>query len=206
MLLVNPFVKASDCSILVRTLFEENVVSEVKHFKGGNVSKRSAYGSVKEVVDKGERLELLNWSKLAKKFVRRDVRGFKCGKKKIHVWVSNSAKPLAFVPPHSICISQRLQKVVQQYGDIDVFTTSFRPLKVTLYGLLERVFMKLVIYAKTNEVLGLHVRGEDAPEIVQGFAIAIKAGLTKADFDATVAIHPSAAEEFVIMRTPTRKI
>ncbi|TKY72810.1 Glutathione reductase [Spatholobus suberectus] len=98
------------------------------------------------------------------------------------------------------------KQVVQQYGDIDVFTTSFRPLKVTLYGLPERVFMKLVIYAKTNEVLGLHMCGEDAPEIVQGFAIAIKAGLTKADFDATVAIHPSAAEELVIMRTPTRKI
>ncbi|TKY66563.1 Glutathione reductase [Spatholobus suberectus] len=78
--------------------------------------------------------------------------------------------------------------------------------QATVSGLPEWVFMKLVICAKTNEVLGLHVCGEDAPEIVQGFAIAIKAGLTKADFDATVAIHPSAAVEFVIMRAPTRKI
>ncbi|KHN03841.1 Glutathione reductase, chloroplastic [Glycine soja] len=98
------------------------------------------------------------------------------------------------------------EQAVQQYGDIDIFTANFRPLKATLSGLPDRVFMKLVVCAKTNEVLGLHMCGDDAPEIVQGFAVALKARLTKADFDATVGIHPSAAEEFVTMRTPTRKI
>ncbi|XP_027362997.1 glutathione reductase, chloroplastic [Abrus precatorius] len=98
------------------------------------------------------------------------------------------------------------EQAVQQYGDIDIFTASFRPLKATISGLPDRTFMKLVVCAKTNEVLGLHMCGEDAPEIVQGFAVAIKAGLTKADFDATVGIHPTAAEELVTMRTPTRKI
>nr|ABB89041.1 glutathione reductase [Vigna unguiculata] len=98
------------------------------------------------------------------------------------------------------------EQAVQQYGDIDIFTADFRPLKSTLSGLPDRVFMKVVVSAKTNKVLGLHMCGEDAPEIIQGFAIAIKAGLTKADFDATVGIHPSAAEEFVTMRTPTRRI
>ncbi|GMN48903.1 hypothetical protein TIFTF001_018074 [Ficus carica] len=98
------------------------------------------------------------------------------------------------------------EQAVEQYGDVDIFTANFRPLKATLSGLPDRVFMKLIVCVKTNKVLGLHMCGEDSPEIVQGFAVAVKAGLTKDDFDATVGIHPTAAEEFVTMRTPTRKI
>ncbi|KAJ7972711.1 glutathione reductase [Quillaja saponaria] len=98
------------------------------------------------------------------------------------------------------------EQAIEKYGDIDVFTENFRPLKATLSGLPDRVFMKLIVCAKTNKVLGLHMCGEDSPEIVQGFAVAVKAGLTKAAFDSTVGIHPTAAEEFVTMRTPTRKI
>uniref|UniRef100_A0A6N2MAI4 Strictosidine synthase conserved region domain-containing protein n=1 Tax=Salix viminalis TaxID=40686 RepID=A0A6N2MAI4_SALVM len=98
------------------------------------------------------------------------------------------------------------EQTTKEYGDIDVFTANFRPLKATLSGLPDRVFMKLIVCAKTNKVLGLNMCGEDSPEIVQGFAVAIKAGLTKEDFDSTVGIHPTAAEEFVTMRTPTRKI
>lgn len=98
------------------------------------------------------------------------------------------------------------EQAIKEYGDVDIFTANFRPLKATLSGLPDRVFMKLVVCAKTNKVLGLHMCGEDSPEIVQGFAIAIKAGLTKTDFDATVGIHPTSAEEFVTMRTPTRKV
>uniref|UniRef100_A0A7N0ZRW0 Glutathione reductase n=1 Tax=Kalanchoe fedtschenkoi TaxID=63787 RepID=A0A7N0ZRW0_KALFE len=98
------------------------------------------------------------------------------------------------------------EQAIEQYGDIDVFTSNFKPLKATLSGLPDRVFMKLIVCAKTNKVLGLHMCGEDSPEIVQGFAVAVKAGLTKADFDSTVGVHPTAAEELVTMRTPTRKI
>ncbi|KAF8394335.1 hypothetical protein HHK36_020543 [Tetracentron sinense] len=98
------------------------------------------------------------------------------------------------------------EQAIQEYGDIDVFTANFRPLKATLSGLPDRVFMKLIVCAKTNKVIGLHMCGEDSPEIVQGFAVAVKAGLTKADFDSTVGIHPTAAEEFVTMRTPIRRI
>ncbi|OIW12634.1 hypothetical protein TanjilG_24567 [Lupinus angustifolius] len=98
------------------------------------------------------------------------------------------------------------EQAVQQYGDIDIFTANFRPMKATLSGLPDRAFMKLIVSAKTNEVLGLHICGEDAAEIVQGFAVAIKAGLTKSAFDATIGVHPTAAEELVTMRTPTRKI
>ncbi|KAK4767214.1 hypothetical protein SAY86_014964 [Trapa natans] len=98
------------------------------------------------------------------------------------------------------------EQAIQQYSDVDIFTANFRPLKATLSGLPDRIFMKLIVCAKTNKVLGLHMCGEDSPEIMQGFAVAIKAGLTKADFDSTVGIHPTAAEELVTMRTPTRKI
>ncbi|KAK3036865.1 hypothetical protein RJ639_031483 [Escallonia herrerae] len=98
------------------------------------------------------------------------------------------------------------EQAVKEYGDIDVFTSNFRPLKATVSGLPDRVFMKIIVCAKTDKVVGLHMCGEDSPEIVQGFAVAVKAGLTKADFDATVGIHPTAAEELVTMRTPTRKI
>ncbi|PIA31505.1 hypothetical protein AQUCO_04900066v1 [Aquilegia coerulea] len=98
------------------------------------------------------------------------------------------------------------EQAIQEYGDIDVYTSNFKPLKATLSGLPDRVFMKLIVCAKTNKVIGLHMCGDDSPEIVQGFAVAVKAGLTKADFDSTVGIHPTAAEEFVTMRTPTRKI
>ncbi|KAL6007337.1 hypothetical protein ACLOJK_032834 [Asimina triloba] len=99
-----------------------------------------------------------------------------------------------------------VQKAIQKYGDIDVYTANFRPLKATLSGLPDRVLMKVIACAKTNKVLGVHMCGEDSPEIIQGIAIAVKAGLTKADFDATVGIHPTSSEEFVTLRNPTRKV
>jgi glutathione reductase (NADPH) len=86
------------------------------------------------------------------------------------------------------------------YGEVDVYRTSFRPLKATVSGRDERVMMKLVVDAKTDRVVGAHMVGEAAGEIMQGIAIAIKAGAKKADFDATVGIHPTAAEEFVTLR------
>lgn len=88
----------------------------------------------------------------------------------------------------------------KKYGEVDVYRTSFRPLKATVSGRDERVMMKLVVDAKTDRVVGAHMVGADAGEILQGIAIAIKAGAKKADFDATVGIHPTAAEEFVTMR------
>jgi glutathione reductase (NADPH) len=89
-----------------------------------------------------------------------------------------------------------------QGRDIDVYKTTFRPMKFTLAGREERTIMKLIVERATGKVIGAHMLGPDAAEIIQGLAIAIKAGARKADFDATVAIHPSAAEEFVLMREP----
>ena len=89
-----------------------------------------------------------------------------------------------------------------RHGDLDVYRASFRPLKHTLSGRDEKTMMKLVVERSGQKVVGAHMVGLDAPEIIQGIAIAIKAGATKADFDATVGIHPTAAEEFVTMRQP----
>jgi glutathione reductase (NADPH) len=84
---------------------------------------------------------------------------------------------------------------------LDVYRTDFKPMKHTLSGRDERTMMKLVVDRATDRVIGAHMVGADAPEIIQGLAVAMKAGATKADFDATVGIHPTAAEEFVTMRT-----
>ena len=86
-------------------------------------------------------------------------------------------------------------------GDLDIYRARFRPMKATLSGRAERMLMKLVVCAKSQRVLGCHIMGPDAAEIVQMAAIAMRMGATKADFDATVALHPSAAEELVTMRT-----
>ena len=91
----------------------------------------------------------------------------------------------------------------EEFGMIEIYKTSFRPLKHTLSGRNERVFMKLVVRGKTREVVGAHMIGPDAAEIVQALAIAVKAKLTKEQFDATMALHPTTAEEFVLMRTPS---
>jgi glutathione reductase (NADPH) len=90
----------------------------------------------------------------------------------------------------------------ERYGAIRVFRSEFRPLKHTLGGSDERTLMKLLVDAASDRVVGLHMVGPEAGEIVQGFAVAIRAGATKAVFDATVGIHPTAAEEFVTMREP----
>jgi glutathione reductase (NADPH) len=88
----------------------------------------------------------------------------------------------------------------RQYHEIDVYQARFRPMKNTLSGRGERTFLKLVVDAKSDRVVGCHMLGPDAPEIIQGLAIAVKCGATKRQFDQTVGIHPSAAEEFVTLR------
>jgi glutathione reductase (NADPH) len=90
----------------------------------------------------------------------------------------------------------------EKFGQVRIFRSEFKALKHTLSGSGERTLMKLVVDAATDRVVGLHMVGADAGEIVQGFAVAMKAGATKAVFDATIGIHPTAAEEFVTMREP----
>ena len=89
-------------------------------------------------------------------------------------------------------------------GPVDIYVTKFTPMRHTLTGRARKSMMKLVVDQATQRVLGAHMLGEDAPEIMQGLAIALVMGATKADFDRTIGIHPTAAEEFVTLRTRTR--
>ena len=96
------------------------------------------------------------------------------------------------------------QQAREQVGAIQVFRSDFKPLKHTLSGNTERTLTKLIVDAQTDRVLGLHMVGADAGEIVQGFAVALKCGATKAQLDATIGIHPTSAEEFVTLRQISR--
>ena len=92
----------------------------------------------------------------------------------------------------------------ERFGDIAVFVARFTQLKHTLAGNSEKTLMKLIVDKASDRVVGAHMLGPEAGEIIQGLAVAIRAGATKADFDSTLGIHPTAAEEFVTMRTQTR--
>ncbi|GAB4177442.1 MAG: glutathione-disulfide reductase [Thalassobaculales bacterium] len=105
-----------------------------------------------------------------------------------------------FSQPNVATVGLSEERARRERGEIDVYATRFRPLKHTLSGRDERSFMKLVVDRRSDRVLGCHMVGADAPEIIQGLAIAVKMGATKAQFDATVGIHPTAAEEFVTLR------
>ena len=89
-------------------------------------------------------------------------------------------------------------------GPVDVYVAKFTPMRHTLSGRNRKTMMKLVVDHATQKIVGAHMLGEDAPELIQGIAIAVVMGATKADFDRTIGIHPTAAEEFVTMRTRTR--
>jgi glutathione reductase (NADPH) len=93
----------------------------------------------------------------------------------------------------------------ETFGEISVFRSEFKALKHTLSGSTERTLMKLIVDQASDRVVGLHMVGAEAGEIVQGFAVALKAGATKAVFDSTIGIHPTAAEEFVTMREPVSR-
>lgn len=94
------------------------------------------------------------------------------------------------------------EEAAEEFDAIDIYRSSFRALKHTLTNGKERTMMKLIVDRASDRVVGLHMVGPEAGEIIQGFAVAIKAGATKSDFDATIGVHPTSAEEFVTMRTP----
>ena len=97
------------------------------------------------------------------------------------------------------------EQAIEDGHKVQIFESSFRPMKLTLTECQERTLMKLVVDVDTEKVLGCHMVGPEAGEIVQGLAIALKAGATKQHFDETIGVHPTAAEEFVTMRTPVKR-
>jgi glutathione reductase (NADPH) len=108
-----------------------------------------------------------------------------------------------FADPNLATVGLSEDKARERHGAVEVYKTSFRALKHTLGTREERIFMKLVVDARSQRVLGAHMIGPEAGEIIQGIAIAVKLGATKAQFDATIGIHPTAAEEFVTLREKT---
>jgi glutathione reductase (NADPH) len=105
-----------------------------------------------------------------------------------------------FANPNVATVGLSEEKARERFGAVDIYKSSFRGLKLTVTEKKERTFMKLVVDRATQRVVGAHMIGADAGEIIQGMAIAVKLGATKAQFDATIGIHPTAAEEFVTMR------
>ena len=105
-----------------------------------------------------------------------------------------------FANPNLATVGLSEESARERYGAVDIYKTSFRALKLTMGEMQERTFMKLVVDRASQRVVGAHMIGADAGEIIQGVAIAVKLGATKAQFDATIGIHPTAAEEFVTLR------
>ena len=106
-----------------------------------------------------------------------------------------------FTTPEAATVGLTEAEAKEKYGEaVKVYRSKFRPMYYTLPGKQEKTLMKLIVETKGNKVVGAHMVGDSAAEIIQGVAIAVKMGATKADFDATVGIHPSSAEEFVTMR------
>ncbi len=107
-----------------------------------------------------------------------------------------------FCQPELATVGLSEQDARHKFGTIDVYKATFRSMKYVFSGRDERILMKLVVDQASNRVVGAHMVGVGAAEIIQGIAIAVKCGATKTDFDATIAIHPSVAEEFVLMKQP----
>jgi glutathione reductase (NADPH) len=107
-----------------------------------------------------------------------------------------------FCQPNIGTVGFTEEQARERFGEITLYKSTFRPMKHTISGRDEKTFMKLIVDTASDRVVGVHMMGPDAGEIIQGIAIALKAGATKATFDTTIGIHPTAAEEFVTMREP----
>lgn len=111
-----------------------------------------------------------------------------------------------FSQPNVGTVGLTEDQAVAKYGKLRIYTTNFRPMKHSLSGSGERAFMKIIVVDATDKVVGVHMVGADAGETMQGIGIALKCGATKAQFDSTIGIHPTSAEEFVTMRDVSRVV
>lgn len=111
-----------------------------------------------------------------------------------------------FSQPPLATVGLTEEAAIEKFGDIDIYTSSFRALRNTISGNPGKTFMKLIVDVASDRVIGMHMVGYDSAEIMQGMGVAVKMGVTKAQLDSVVGIHPTAAEEFVTMRSVSRKI
>ena len=105
-----------------------------------------------------------------------------------------------FCQPNIATVGLSEEQARARYKNVDVFVSNFKAMKHTLSGRDERTFMKMLVDKDSDRVIGVHMVGAEAGEIIQGIAVALKAGAKKSTFDQTIGIHPTAAEEFVTMR------
>jgi glutathione reductase (NADPH) len=126
------------------------------------------------------------------------------GKRKVDVDYTNIPTAV-FSQPEVGTVGLTEAQARAMYAKVDVYKADFRPIKATLSGSQSRILMKLLVDGSTDRVLGCHIVGPEAAELIQVVAIAVKMKATKADFDATMALHPTAAEELVTMRTPSAR-
>lgn len=124
----------------------------------------------------------------------------------LNQYVDDTSPTAVFSSPPLGVVGLSEADSIDKFGqeNIEVYIEEFRPMIHVLSQKTERILMKMIVHKYERTVLGLHMAGRDAAEIIQGFAVAVRAGLTKEQFDATVAIHPSSAEEFVLMKEPVK--
>ena len=111
-----------------------------------------------------------------------------------------------FSQPEIGTVGMSEEDAAKRYSELEIYRAEFRPMKATLSGRTEKMIMKLIVDAESRKVVGAHILGHDAGEMIQLLGISLKAGVTKEDFDRTMAVHPSAAEELVTMYTPSYRI
>jgi len=122
-----------------------------------------------------------------------------------HLGADGIVPSAVFTTPEVGTVGLTEAQALERHADIDIFNTTFRPMKATLAGGNERTLMKLVVHRGSGRVLGCHLVGADAAEMIQLVGVALTLKATKTDLDATLAVHPTAAEELVTMRVPTRR-
>ncbi len=126
------------------------------------------------------------------------IQNFK--RKKKEKFNYNNIPTAVFSNPNFACVGYTETEAKKKFKNIEVFKSDFKPLKLSLSDLKERIFLKLITNKSNDKVVGLHYLGENAAEIIQGFSVALVKGLKKRDFDKTVGIHPSSAEEIVTLK------
>ncbi len=125
------------------------------------------------------------------------------GPGRARTWAMDPVATAVFSAPPLATVGLTEEEAAER-GPVDIYTAQFRPMRHVMSGRAGKTFMKMVVDQPTQRVLGVHMMGDDVPEMMQGVGVALVAGATKADFDRTIGIHPTSAEEFVTMRTVTR--
>jgi glutathione reductase (NADPH) len=117
-----------------------------------------------------------------------------------------SVATATFTMPPLSTVGLTEEAAAEQYGALRIYETEFRPMKVAFAGGTSKTAIKVIVDDASDRVLGVHMLGDDSPEIIQALAVAVTMGATKADLDRTIAVHPTTAEELVLLREVSRRV